>query len=246
MRYTALSMALGAFLFVANQKVLFDYRPLPTKPEPARMLSAEARRNLLSTVFRRYLRDERECKVEEASTEAALESARNNGQIVPEVLSQAGGSFTRSGGRQVAYLIKVGECSAPGRTYFGTYRLVVFENGRLITDGQSPSGDHIDTWADVAGNGMEAILISGCAFGQGVLECSATLVSIAGGSVKAIQEFPSVYVDQCESAPDSSINASVIRYAPGHPLEFSREEYEAKCPGPGQTPQFRPAGRATP
>jgi hypothetical protein len=102
------------------------------------------------------------------------------------VLSQTAGSFTRSGARQVAYLIKVGECGAQKRSYFGGYRLVVFENGQLITGGKSQGGDYIDTAADVAGDGIEEILISGSGFGQGVLECSACLMSVAGDSLRTI------------------------------------------------------------
>jgi hypothetical protein len=234
-------MVLVAFLFASDQKVLFDFRSPVEKPDPARTLSAEARRNLLSAVFPRYLEDERKCKVEDPPLAAAREAARNNGQIAPRVVSQAAGSFTRSGARQVAYLIEVGECGAQGRTYFGTYRLVVFENGRLINRAESPFGDYIETTADVFGDGIEEILISGCSFGQGIVACGAGLVSIAGGSLRTIQDFGGVYGHDCDSDGRYGISADVIRYAPGHPPQFFQKEYKAACAGPGQKPEFRPA-----
>jgi hypothetical protein len=238
MRYAALSMVLVAFLFAADEKLLFDFRA-EEKSDPAQALSAEARRNILSAVFPRYLPDERECKAEDPHADPDLEAARHSGQIAPKVVSQADGSFTRSGAHQVAYLIKVGECggSDAGR-YFGTYRLVVFENGRLINGAESPVGDYIETTADVFGDGIKEILITGCGFGQGMVECSASLLSIAGGSLRTIKDFISVYVGNCEPAREG-IDADVVRYVPGHPPQFFQEEYKAACPGPGQKPQFR-------
>jgi hypothetical protein len=242
MRYVALSAVcavLCAFLFAAEERLLFDFRASQTNPAPT--LAAEARRNVLSAVFPQYLGDETECKVHEPPTETALEAARNSGQIVPELLDRATGSFTRSGARQIAYLIKVGECGAQGRSYFGTNRLAVFENGRLIAADPSPGGEYIAAATDVAGDGIEEILIAGCGFGQAVVECSARLLSIAGGSVQTVRDFPEVYSDACGSSQDSGISATLIRYAPGRPPRFFEYEYKAPCPGPGQKPEFRPA-----
>ena len=141
----------------------------------------------------------------------------------------------------MAYPIKVGECSAPARSYFGTYRLAIFENGRLIAADRSPGGDYTGAVTDVDDDNIEEILISGCGFGQGVVECSARLLSAAGGSLRTIRDFPEVYRDGCGSSRESGIRATVIRYAPGRPPQFLEYEYEAACPAPGQTREFKPA-----
>jgi len=235
MRYSALGAVFCTFLLAAGEKLLFDFRGSNVQTAPP--IAPEARQNLLSAAFPHYLADEKECQAQEPPSEATLEAARKKGQIVPEVMSRVAGAFIRPGAREQAYLIKVGECSAPSRSYFGTYRLAVFEN-RLIASGPSSGGDHIDAVKDVDGDGVDEILISGCAFGQGVEECSARLLSLAGGPVRTVQDFPEVYSDTCGSTRDSGIRASVIRFAPGHPPEFFAEEYQAACPKPGQKPKF--------
>jgi len=238
MRYAALGAAFCVFVFAAEDKLLFDFRAPQGNPAPA--LSPEARRNLLSAVFPRYLGSETECKVDLPPTEAALEAARSSGQFVPELVSRAAGSFTRTGARQMVYLIKVGECSAPARSYFGTYRLAVFENGRLIAAPEA-RGDNIALASDVDGDGIDEILVPGCGFSMGSVECSATLLSIAGGTLGTVRTFPEVYRDGCGYSREAGISATVIRYSPGRPPQFFEHEYEAACPAPGQTPEFRPA-----
>jgi len=239
MRPATLAIGFAMFLFGAEDKLLFDFRASQTNSAPT--ITAEARRNLLSMVFPRHLENEADCEADEPATEPALEAARKSGQIVPELVARAAGSFTRPGVREVVYLIRAGECGAQGRSYFGTYRLAVFDNGRLIAARQSPAADYIDAVADVDGDGISEVLMSGCGFGQAMVECSARLVSIAGGSLRTVQDFPSVYADQCPASRDSGINATVIGYAQGRPPRFFRHEYVAACPGPGQKPEFRPA-----
>jgi hypothetical protein len=228
----------SATLFAPEEKLLFDYRA--SRDNPAPTLSDEARRNLLSAVFPHYLDNETECEVYYEQKD--LEAARNSGQIVPELLARAAGSFTRSGARQMAYLIKVGECMAQTRSYFGTYRLAIFENDRLIAADRSPYGDFLDAVIDVDGDNIEEILISGCGSGTGVVTCSASLLSIAGGTLRTIRDFSRVYWDGCLSIfPEPGITATVIMYAPGRPPQFFEHPYEAACPAEGQTPEFRPA-----
>jgi hypothetical protein len=252
MRYTAFGMALCAFLFAADEKMLFDYR---SSGNPVPPLAAETQRKLLSAAFPHYLRDVTGCKADEQSfveaanklgADAALQAARNSGQVVPQLLScEPPGPFTRSGARQLACLIEVGECGAeeagPRGLYGGTYRLAVFENGRLIASAETRAGISIDAVADVDNDGIDEILMSGCGFGQGILECSATLLSMAGGSLKTIREFPYTYTSACSPPEFDSIEATEIRYAPGRPPQFFEHRYKAACPAEGQKPAFKPA-----
>ena len=238
---TAMSGALYALLFAAEDKLLYDFRGDQPDQEPA--VSAEVQRRVLSALFPSYLGNESECKVDEPPTDAALKAARKSGQIVPELMSSRAGSFTKPNARQTAYLIKVGECGATSRTYFGTYRLAIFENGRLVAADSNPRGEYIDAVADVDGDGIQEILLSGCGFGTGTLECNAILLSMAGGSPRTIRRFRFVYEDPCGGSPTLPITATVIRYAPGRPPHFFESDYEAACPPPGKTPQFGSAKR---
>lgn len=164
MRVVAPGAGLCVLLFAVEEKLLVDFRASQTNFVPT--MAAEAQRSVLSAVFPHRLESEADCKADEPATEAALEAARKSGQIVPELMSQAAGSFTQSGARQMAYLIKVGECSARGRSYFGTYRLAIFQGGRLIAADQIPDGDSIAALADVDGDGIQEILTTGCDFRQ--------------------------------------------------------------------------------
>lgn len=240
MRCAALGAVLCLLLCSGEAKVLFDFRA--SQPVAPRT-SDEAERRVISAVFPRYLTSEDNCGLDLPATDAGLAEARETGQIVPELISQESGSFTRPAVRQSVYLIKVGECGATAASYFGTYRLAFFQNDHLIAAAQSPGGDAIDAVADIDGSGIQGILISGCGFGQGVVDCSATLLSAAGGSVKPIREFPDVYQDGCESG-QFGIRASVLRYTAGKPPHFFEEQYEASCPPAGQKAQFRPAASA--
>jgi len=94
MRNAALGAALCAFVFAAEDKLLFDFRAPQRNPAPT--LSPEARRNVLLAVFPRHLGTEKECEVDLPPTETALEAARSSGQIVPELVSRAAGSLTRA------------------------------------------------------------------------------------------------------------------------------------------------------
>ena len=236
MRYSALGAVLCVSLFGAGDKVLFDFRGSSMMTAPA--IAPETQRTVLSALFPHYLGDEKNCQAKEPPTEETLETARKTGQIVPEVVSRFSGSFTRPRARELAYLIKVGECRASSRSYLGTFQLAIFESGRLTAGGAASGGDHIAAVKDVDGSGMEEILISACGFGQGVLECSARLLSVAGGSVKTVQDFPAVYSDMCGSSRDSGARATLVRFDPGRPPQFFAEDYKAPCPAPGQEPKF--------
>src|SRR5262245_19015336 len=98
-----------------------------------------------------------------ANNTALLKTARERGQIVPEVIDGKQGSFTVRGAQRTAYLVRVGECGASMRAYWGTYRLAVFAGPTLVSSSDSP-GDAIAAIADVDTNRIDEILISGCGF----------------------------------------------------------------------------------
>ncbi len=234
-------LALLASLFAAEQpKALFDFRAAAPQSNSTPPPSSEMRQKLLSAIFPRYLQSEAACRPNATATDTGLRVSRETGQIVPQIQAEATGSFTRAGARQQLYLIKVGECGATGRNYFGTYRAAVFEDGRLVVSAASP-GDSIPVVRDIDGDGIDQLLIAGCGSGTGEVHCAAVLVSMSGGSLRTVRKFESVYSDPCGYSLDLSITAVAIRYSPGRPPRFFEDRYEAACPASGQPPQFRPA-----
>ncbi len=233
-------LALLASLFAAEQpRTLFDFRAAP-QSNSSPPLSSEMRHRVLSAVFPRYLQSEAGCRANATARDADLRASRDTGQIVPQIEAETTGSFTRAGARQQFYLIKVGECGATGRNYFGTYRAAVFEAGRLAASAAAP-GDRIPVVRDMDGDGIDELLIAGCGSGTGEVRCAAALVSMAGGSLRTVRKFEGVYSDPCAYSHDLPITAVAIRYSSGRPPRFFEDRYEAACPASGQPPQFRPA-----
>jgi hypothetical protein len=240
MRPVAVGAAVCLLTLAAQDQLLFDFRTSPARA--AQPLAAGAQRKLLSAIFPSYLAKTTDCKTDSVSTDGAeLKALRDAGQIVPQVGPAIEGSFTAAGMRQTAYLIQVGECGAWTRSYWGTYRLAVFERERLVVAAEA-RGDTIAAAMDVNGDGIDEILISGCGFGTGTVACTATLVSMARGSIRQIQDFPEVYQDPCGYSPDLRISAAAVRFVPGPMPRFLEDRYEAACPAGGGAPQFKLTG----
>jgi hypothetical protein len=224
----------------ATRRVLHDYRidgasaPIKGGAE----LSLKDQQRVLSALFPKYLTSESACdraNEDKPHYGATLETERTGGQIVPSIEEFVDGSFTAAGKRQTAYFVKVGECFAYTRDYWGTYRLAIFEGPRLIADvepevpyqGTIPMGSKgLVATADVNNDGIDELLLQSTVFGGGELEVYARLVSLGQGKFHAIREFDDVYDWGCGA--NRNVTASRITYTP--PTLFV-ERYEAPCKG---------------
>ena len=229
MRKLAAGAAVWVAALAAQDRLLFDFRnPPPSRTAPA--APAENQHRLLSAVFPRYLAKTSDCVSDSLSTDAAeLKAAREAGQIVPQLGAAVEGSFTAAGARQTAYLIQVGECGAWTRSYWGTYRLAVFEGERLVAAVEA-RGEAIAAAMDVNGDGIEEILISGCGFGTGTVTCTAAFVSMAKGSMRVIRTFPEVYNDPCGYSPELRISATANSIRCGPDAGFCRRAVRGWVP----------------
>lgn len=109
----------------ATRRILCDFR-IDRNQGPVKdgsELPLKTQRQILSALFPKYLTNEAACNEENEQqpiNDAKLEAQRKAGQMVPSVTEFGDGSFTAPGRRQTAYLIKVGECFAYTRNYWGT------------------------------------------------------------------------------------------------------------------------------
>jgi|SRR5208283_229717 len=224
----------------SSTRILFDFRT-DSHPGPVKrgsLIPLKTQREILSTLFPKYLNNEDACKPENAqqpSDNATLQAQRENGQIVPSIDTFLDGSFTAPRTRQTAYFIKVGECFASTSSYWGTYRLAIFEGSRLVANVSPQVGTHGDwqangiaTAADVNNDGMDELLLVAIAFGMGEVEEKAGLVSLRSGKLETIRGFDSVYDNPCASQNPDRVTASVIAYSSTH---LFVDEYEAPCHG---------------
>jgi hypothetical protein len=123
----------------ANRHVLADYRidGLQKGVRPGTELSPKNQRAVLTGLFPKYLTTTSGCGPEPAqSVLDHLKAERSAGLMVPSIEEFAEGSFTAPGRHQTAYFIKVGECFAETRNYFGTYRLATFDGSQLVANVQ--------------------------------------------------------------------------------------------------------------
>jgi hypothetical protein len=255
----------GVFALPAEQaprRILCDFRidgiqgPVV---KDASKLSLEVKRQVLSAVFPKYLTSQDACNRENEQQPidtAKLEAERQTGEMVPAIEEFGDGSFTAPGRRQTAYFIKVGECFAYTRTYWGTYRLAIFEGPRLVANIHpqvtfagtlDTAPNAIATAADVNNDGIDELLLTAIEFGQGEVQGNAWLVSLRGGELHTLREFDGVYDNPCMGMAEGvRVTASVIAYAL---TQFFVEQYEAPCKGvaaQGQVPALTDFTRVPP
>ena len=222
----------------SNRPKLFDFR-LATRNNPPRTTRA-IERKVLSTVFPRYLNDERNCKEDVDTPGEYLAAMRKAGQIVPSILDAATGSFTAPGQDQVAYVISVGECNASHADNFGSKRLAIFAGNKLVLDTDVNFKSGILRKTDLNLNGVDELLMFGGDMHQGILIETAALYELQGMKLVVLQDFQKVYEDSCASLiTGSGIEASVI-FLPtarsGQMPAFEVENHRSRC---GKTKRWR-------
>lgn len=214
-------------------QVLYDFRKQARDSSPK--LAPSAERRILSTVFNSYLKSADECKSVEGPLvdDDYLAAARKAGQIVPDVVSMATGSFTAAGERQTAYIISVSECNASHADNYGTKRLAVFSGDKLVADVDTDFKREILRTTDLNGDGVNELLISGGDMNQGISVGVAALVELREGKLRVIKDFEKTEENSCASEMSGSNGmASVISYTPaakGKMPEFHVDNYRARC-----------------
>lgn len=191
---------------------------------------------------------------------AKREDCQGAAEMTLRVRASATGSFTAPATRQVAYVLASAACGAPDA--IETAHLVVVEGDKLVMHASgarnaapdaSPSffGTDVRAVVDLDQDGVSELLVTSSDASEKGVEESARLYSVAGGQLKALGQFPGVYVDGCAAGPQGQAQAQVIHYRAGPKdgaSRFSTEAYQAPCPasGPPAPSDFQPVKPAAP
>jgi hypothetical protein len=217
----------------AKTQVLFDFR-VDRNNTPPLKISPVTENSVLAKLFRRYLNDPDKCNQNfEGNGSDPLRSARDAGQIAPDIVDMAKGSFTAAGQTQTLYLIAVNECNASHAENYGTKRAAIFSGQQLIANVDVDFKNTIVRKTDLNGDGIDELLMTAGDMHQGVVDEVAGLVEFPNGKLRVIQDFGAVLEDGCPSGMQgSSTTAAVISIAataPGKMPKLLVDNYEASC-----------------
>ena len=224
----------------ASRPKLFDFREA-ARNKPPTITSAQSRK-VLAAVFPKYLTDARFCRddVDASAAENSLAAMRKAGQIVPEVVDVAVGSFTAPRQQETAYIIWVGECNASHADNFGSKRLAIFAGNRLVLNQDVDFKNGILKKTDLDIDGVDELLLVGGDMNQGIVVETAALYEVRNRKLVTIQDFQKVFEDSCATLMrDSGVEASVIFLASarlGEKPALQIENYRSSC---GRTKRWR-------
>ncbi|HXD30838.1 MAG TPA: hypothetical protein VN643_06970 [Pyrinomonadaceae bacterium] len=215
-----------------QSQVLVDFR-IDRKFTPLKLTPA-TRRSVLSKLFRRYLTDESKCNRDfEGNGDDHLKSARDAGQIVPDITDMVTGSFTAAGQSQTLYVVAVNECNASHAENYGTKRVAIFSGQQLVANVDVDFKNTIVRKTDLNGDGRDELLMSVGDMHQGVVDEVAGLLEFPNGRLRVIQDLGAVLEDACPSEmKGSTATAAVVSVATAAPGKMPRlrvDRYEGGC-----------------
>ena len=218
-----------------DRQVFFDFRADRKISSPK--VTPATQKMVLSKVFRKYLTDQSQCREGFANNvDDYLAAARKAGQIVPAIVDMATGSFTAAGQTQTAYVIEVSECNASHADNFGTKRVAIFSGPRLVADMDVDFKSSILRKQDLDNDGIDELLMTSGDMAQGTVTEMAELVNFQNGRHNVINDFGTVFLDECASlSPGSSSKAAVLyisEMVPGNMPKLTQDNYSATCRTP--------------
>ena len=167
---------------------------------------------------------------------ARREDCQGPDDVIVRATASATGAFTAPATKQVAYVVVAETCGAADADE--TAHLVVVEGEKVVLHGSgtgeapSFSGTDIRAVVDLDQDGASELLVTS----ESGAEEFARLYAAVGGQLKAVGEFPGVYVDGCAAGPNGQARAQVVHYRAGAKNgagRFSTEAYQAPCPASG-------------
>lgn len=225
------------------KELLYDFRQQRDSETTKKQVSPDQERKILSSVFKSYLTNESQCEGYEGdmSNQEGLRTARNDGYIVPKIVDNAAGSFTGPGVQQTAYLIMTGECGAPHVVNWGTKRLAVFSEDRLVVNVDIQDHTSIISTYDLNNDGVNELLLTGGYMQSGYISEWGAIVSVKDGRLHFDKKLESVWDSTCASmATKPNVTAAVIYYTRGSgdtAPEIRIDNYQAKCSDGEEAPK---------
>lgn len=234
-----LLLALTPIFAQPQRRVLIDFRKETSSPP--QKISDKTERDVLSRVFRRYHTDPKRCSDNIDAGEEFLAAARKAGQIVPDIVEVASGSFTAAGQTETAYLIFVNECNASHADNFGSKRIAIFSGPRLVADVDVDFKSTIALKTDLNLDGIDELLLTSFYMGQGELTQMAALVSFQDKRMNVIQDFGVVAMDNCATGNSgSTAKAAVLSISNAKLGEMPKIRADNYIAGCGNVRRWRP------
>lgn len=176
-----------------------------------------------------YLKDWSQCPPKAGE----LAAARREGNLVPQVIQAASGSFTAAGTLQTLYLVADFECGATQVDDMGSTTLAVFEGERLVARVLAPGSTVLGQAIDVRGR-TEIVLLHVIRTTGNIVVTFARLVRLDSASAVVIKDFGRVSESHCEpGAPRWQRDKIVyVRLTPDAGPDFRFERKEMGCVDP--------------
>lgn len=173
--------------------------------------------------------------------EKCLAADRAAWRMQPEVLAVVAGAFTQPGTQQLAYLIASNEEGASHADNFGSKRLAIFDDRKLIVN--VDVGDYWDILKtfDINNDGTMELLLAGVYSQMGASIWWSELVEFRGARLRVVKDFDKVYTDDCKATyADVKMFGTQILFTPGaqgsFPSGFRQDIYRSSC---GEQPNWK-------
>jgi hypothetical protein len=148
---------------------------------------------IFQKAFKKYLKNTNECPEEPGELDEAFEA----GYFTPGIVSALGGSFSRPGAKQQLYIVFIGECGATHSEHWGTRRLLLLENGKILINSKY-FWDSAEHPMDLDGDGKEEWVATSVFCNQGSCTEEAAIAKIIDSDFQAILDLGSVFEDSCD------------------------------------------------
>lgn len=192
-------------------------------------LSGADESRLLGRLFDRFHTQLEQCSSEEMD----LETARDRGEIVPEVVGKVDGAFTAPNVQQTLYLVRLYECGATHADNFGTSLVVVMKGDELVARLPATGGSGVHRLVDLENDGRQEVVVTYGWAGQGYELQSAQIVSVKRESLTVVHDVGEVLEDACSTGNDGAERAWSVVHAiprPGGAPEIKVEKKTRVCP----------------
>lgn len=141
-----------------------------------------------------HLDKQEECPEDPGELDEAFES----GYFVPKIVSKIMGSFSRPRSSQEIFIIAVGECGATHSDHWGTRRLILVEDGKVLINSKF-FWDSAENPMDLDNDGYDEWFSTSVFCNQGSCTEEAAVTKIINSDLQAILDLGTIFESNCEA-----------------------------------------------